>query len=251
MPFQPIITVSELPRNSEYVIIEDATQPYNITTNPTGWGTPGGPASIAAITVQLIQIQYYGELPVLIPVTSLSGDLSTGLKATYTMRDGVHIIHGLYGASAGNTYTVSVDKLTLTFPFTGSTFDNYFGNVGYLANSIDPETLYRIKSLDSTTGEVELYTPWELGLGISLIRFWDGVKQLLVTNCGDSNIAKDIGTMSVTALGCDKTVVQDLMERVILKMTAQIEFGCENYAKAHYAAALVCKRKFYTSCTTC
>lgn len=251
MPFQPIITVSEIPKNSEYVIIQDATLPYNITTNPTGFGTPGGPASIAAITTQLMQIQYFGELPALISVASLSGDLSTGLKAVYKLRDGVHIIHGLYGVSAGNTYTVSVDKLSLTFPLTGSAFDNAFINIGYISDSLAPETLYRIKELDNTTGKVTLFTEWNLGTGVTITKYWDAAKYVLVVNCGNANVVKDIANMPMCDTDCDPKAVKDIMGRVILKMSAQIEFSCGRYSKAHYAAALACKKTFYTPCISC
>lgn len=251
MPFQPIITVTEIPRNSEYIVIRDATQPYNITTNPTGWGTPGGPTAIGDITSELVQLQYLGELPALVPVVSLSGDLATNLKAVYTLQDGVYLVHGLYGMSAGSSYTVATDKLSLTFPITGATFDNFFGNVGYLANSIDPTNLFRIKSTDNTTGKIELYTTWNLGTGITVLRYWDAVKRILVTNCGNGAIIKDIANMAVAVTGCDPKAVIDLSERIQLQMSAQINFGCGKYVQAHQAASLLCKRKLYTPCTTC
>jgi hypothetical protein len=251
MAFQPKLDIVEVPRNSEWLLIKDATLPYNATTNPTGWGIPGGPTSIADIQSVLVQLQYFGEVPVLVPLSALEGDIITGLKATYTLKDGVYLVHVLYGIGLSTGYTINPTTSTkFIVPLTGTAFDNEWKGVGYVADSANPQVLYKIKAIDNTTGTIELYTAWNT-IG-TMLKYYDGLTRILVLNCGESNLTKDISNMAISSTGCDHTATVDMMERIMLKLAAQISFSCGNYAKAHNAAILLCDRKsVFQPCTTC
>lgn len=247
MAFIPKINIVEVPRSSNWVLLKDATPPYNATINPGGWGVPGGPTKIEDITSVQIQMQYFGETPIIVQTLAISGGLLNGLKFNYTLKDGVYLIHVLYGMPIATAFTAN--NTTITVPLTGTAFDNEWKGVGYIADSSNPSNLFKIKAIDNTTGTIELYSTWT---GNDMLKFYDGVTRILVLNCGDGNLIKDISNMAISSTGCDYTATKDLMERVMLKLAAQVAFSCGNYAKAHNTAILLCdKSSVFTPCTTC
>ena len=76
MAFIPKINIVEVPRSSNWVLLKDATPPYNATINPGGWGVPGGPTKIEDITSVQIQMQYFGETPIIVQTLAISEGIS-------------------------------------------------------------------------------------------------------------------------------------------------------------------------------
>ena len=249
MSFQPVIDIVSVPRDSKWLIIKDATQPYNSTTNPTGWGAPGGPSSLSDLTSVLVQMQYFGQSPEVLPLTTLTGNLTSGLKATYTMSDGVYLVHALYGVPITTDYTILGNVITV--PVTGNTFDLQWGNISYISDQNDPNVVYMIRSVDRDAGTIELYRDAVLPFS-GIIKYYDAFTRILVLNCGEGTLVKDIASMAISQTGCNKSAVETLTERLLRKMAAQIAFNCGNYSRAHNAAVLNCNTSpYFKPCTSC
>lgn len=253
MAFEPKISVIELPRNSKYVTIKDATGDYDGTSNLTGWGCPGGPADIDALENVAIQLQYFGELPIAKTGDSLEGTLEDGLQITHSLLDGIYLIRTFYGITLADVNpAISEDELTLTVTERDDAFALIWDNVKAVASPGAKNTLFRIKSMDKTTGEIELYEAYTDGDSTDIVAYFEVVKRVLILNCGEGNIVKDISNMSISQTGCDNSIVQNLMNRIMLKMTAQTAFTCGNYTKAHEAAVLLCSMTSpFKTCSTC
>jgi len=252
MPFQPKISITELPKSSAYFIVKDATLPYNVDTNPGGYGAPGGPANYGEVQHFIPQYQYLGEAPQ--EVTSTEGDMATGLKCTAQLIDGVYNIYVHYGLGTLLEWELvpDSDDLILSTGIVDDAFDIAFGNVTYISDPSDPLKIYKIKSKNSALGQLELYVPWEPVVQALLIKFYTATIKVLVLNSGEDKLVKEIGNMSLTDCGCDTCAANELMDKVMLKLVAQIEFGCKNYVKAHNAAILLNgKSKNCKPCATC
>ena len=254
MGFKPKISISAFPRNSQSITLKDATEAYDADTNPTGWGGPTGPSELADIYSYLFQFQLFGESPAIIPIDDMEGNLTDGVKITYAFSDGVTIMRALYGIQDSQDIDISDDRLTITTAVTGDAFDEIWEGVVGITDPTDPTTLYRFKTVNAETGEIELYVALPEGFDYDgdIILYYEGIKRLLVLNCGEKNIVGDISNMAVVQNGCDHTVTMELFERIMLKMTAQTAFNCGNYTKAHAAATLLCDSKsIFKPCATC
>lgn len=234
MGFVQIIDITAVPRTSDSVTFKDITQPYNATTNPTGFGVPGGPSLLSDITSVLVQMQFLGEEPELVPVNAYSGNLTDGFKFLYTLRDGVSIVHPLYGMEISTGFTAAGPVITV--PLTGSAFDIEWANVLYIADPSAPDKLFLIKSLNNATGEVTLYSDWE---GNTMFKYYDGPKRILVMNSGSGSLVKEIAGMRISETTCDYVIINSLIDRVLLQLAAQASFSCGSYSKAHNAAILL------------
>lgn len=234
MGFVQVIDIVSVPRTSDSVTFKDITQPYNVTTNPTGFGVPGGPASINDITSVLVQMQFLGEEPDLVPADACSGNLIDGFKFNYTLRDGVSIVHPLYGMVISTGFTAN--GAVITVPLTGAPFDIEWSNVSYVADPAFPDKLFMVKSLNNATGEITLYSDWE---GTTLFKYYDGSKRILVLNAGSGALIKDIANMRIVETCTDPITVQGLINRVLLQISAQASFNCGSFSKAHNAAILL------------
>lgn len=236
--FIPVIKILEVARDSKWLTLKDNTLAYDAVTNPTGWGVPGGPASLSDIISVQVMYQYFGNTPVLLALSALSGDLSTELKTTYTFKDGVYLTHVLYGMLSGVTFTQTGSTITTTD--TGNTFKNKWDGVGYIADSSNPQTLYRIKSVDSTTGIIELYSDITIPItSDGLMKIYDGLTRILVLNCGEKKVIQDISRVAIET-GCDSDSTKNLIDRLILKLQAKTAFNCGDFSRAHNAAVLYC-----------
>lgn len=253
MSFQQIIIVTEVPRDSSYLVIKDNTQAYDSVTNPTGWGCPGGPSSLGDVINIIVQMQYFGEQPITVLQSAMTGNIDTALKITYTLKDGVYLIHTLYGVTSSDSFSV-IGKI-ITVSSTGSGFDDEWGGVSYISDSNDLNKIYKIKSVDRTLGKIELYDTWtgsqDDGYG-QLIKYYENITRILVLNCGEKNLVSDIAAMSTSQENCDCKKTCDLMDKVLLKLAAQTAFSCGDYVKAHNAAILLCdKQQTFQPCSTC
>jgi hypothetical protein len=236
--FLPVIKILEVSRDSKWLTLKDNTQPYDSVANPTGFGVPGGPANLAAITSVQMQMQYFGTEPSLLPLSTLSGDLSSSLLANYGLKDGVYIVHVLYGMVSGVTFTLAGNVITTTD--TGDTFTNKWSGVGYVCDQSNPQVLYRIQSTNATAGTIILYTaPLVPIASDGLMKIYDGITRILILNCGEKKVITDISRVALET-GCDAAATQNLIDRLILKMQAQVAFNCGDYSRAHNAGVLYC-----------
>lgn len=249
MSFKPVVQVTSVPRDSSYFLLKDATEDYEVTLNPGGWGAPGGPADNTVITFSKIITQWLGANAVQVPSTSLTGDLfgSTGQKVTGALNEGVTVIQALYGMPAAFTFTAASDVLTTNL--TGSNFDLMFGGVSYLIDSATAEVLYKIKSTDSTAGTITLYSAWAGGT-VNILKAYAATIRILVTNVGEGNFIKEVHNLSVAQDKCNPST--ELMSRLLLSLAAKGSFSCGNYLKAHNAALLLSnKPSNFKPCTNC
>lgn len=252
MPFQPKITLLEVPKNSSYFTVKDATLAYNVDTNPGGYGAPGGPASYAEVEHFIPQYQYLGED--VKSVTSTEGDMLVGLKSVAQLVDGVYNLYVHYGLGTLVEWAVVPDteKMFLDTGLTGDAFDIAFGNVSFISDPSEPEVLYKVKAKDNVTGYLELFVPWEPLVPALLIKFYTAITKILVLNSGEQKLVKEIAAIALTDCGCDTCAANALMDKVLLKLSAQINFNCGNYVKAHNIAILLNnKSKNCSPCTTC
>jgi len=252
MSFQPKITIVEVPKDSSYFIVKDATEPYDVNTNPGGYGAPGGPANYADVDYFVPQYQYLGEA--VKEVASTEGTMDTGLKATAQLKDGVFNIYVQYGVNTLLVWSIvpNSDNLKLDVGIVDAAFDEAFGNVTYVSDPSDPTKLFKIKSKNSTLGQLELFTAWEAVDPMTLIKWYTASTKILVLNTAESLLVKEIGAMAHTDCGCDDCTANPLMDKVLLKLAAQIKFSCGNYIQAHNIAILLNgKNKNCKPCATC
>jgi len=252
MPFQPKITITEVPKDSSYFIVKDATQPYDVDDNPGGYGAPGGPANYAAVQYFIPQYQYLGESPQ--EVASTEGAMDTGLKCTAQLQDGVYNIYVHYGMDTLIEWAIvpMSDNLKLDVGIVGPAFDEAFGGVTYVADLADPLKIFQIKSKNNVLGQLELYKAWEAVDPGPLVKYYTAQTKILVLNSGEAQLVKDIANMAITSCGCDNCSANELIDKVLLKLAAQVEFSCKNFVKAHNAALLLNNKKQNCKpCATC
>jgi len=251
MSFQPVITLTALPRTSDSFTVIDATP----TGGSTGYGSTNAPANLAAITSIYGQTQPYAEDAV--PATAYSGNLTAGFQSTVPIRDGVNLLGVLFGeeitfpavspvAAIGIT-AISSDRLTLTM---GQDYRALLGNV--YALSIDGLAFPQvIKSISVTT--IVLYTalPGTVTTATTIYRYYLATSTQLVLNQADVKIGNEIASLPLRANKCDS--VQDTLDDLLLKFSSQAAYANQNYAKAHEAARLITADVTLPSstCSTC
>ena len=237
MSFKPILSLKSFPKDSSWFCIGDATQAYNSTTNPSGWGCPGGPENSTDITDVRIQYQPFSVLAAYIPTASLEGSLfsNAGLLVKATVAEGVSLIYASYGmVSSGN---ISSDgSVTISTGLTGDEFIIEYGGVNYVAASDNPNTLLAVKSIDSVTGTITLYSPY-VSETTTLTKYYTGVMRILNINTGKGNLLKDIAKMAITYSGCESNT--ELMDKLLLQIAVETAFNCGDYSKAHKGALVL------------
>lgn len=266
MPFVPLITVIELPKSSSYIRLEDGTATYAApSTNPTGFGSLGAPVNYAGYIDTRMFVQYLGEAKAEIAQALVVSERDKVVKVNYFLRDGVHTLTRLTGvlcpttdAAARYVWAVVPDssglKLSCTLSGTaGLTYADALGNVTHIRNHGIPDApLLTVKSLNLTTGIIELTTAYTGAAPVLLAKYYTSCLQVLVLNQGEGSLIHDISTMALTNTQCDHSTSAGLIERVILKMAAQTAFNCGNNVKAHSAALMLSKSNSSTKpCSTC
>jgi hypothetical protein len=245
--FKPSLNITKISKLSDYFEIIDNTSNY--PGNPTGWGVPNGPTNSGDITDVLIFTQFLGTEPQLQVIPSGSS-IFTGVKITQSLEDGVYAIIPLYGLPLGLTAVSGTGNTYITTNITGAVFTSLLDGITHLASANEPSKLYKIKSLNSSTGTIELYETYT-GTDTITRYYGTGVTMMLVSNCGEKALVTKIANFSLLNDGCSSEEAKDIMRQLILRQSSVIAFNCKDYAKAHKAASLLCSNNNSTPCLHC
>ena len=247
MAFIPKLEIVSISRLSNSLYIKDATPTYS-PSNPYGFGVPGGPltsADIISKNIIISNIPYYQTTAIL--GTNYIGDIFSVITYLYvvlTMIEGVNNIYALYPQRINYAYTLSSDKLTLTFlgfP-NASTFSMFFDGVYAIGNLNVFGNNYTIKTINSTNFSVTLNTAWVESGSADLAKFYIGNVYALVLNIGKKNLCNDIGNMAISNQMCNIDAINNLTTYSLLLKAAGVFFENQEYSKAHNAARLVSTR---------
>lgn len=242
MSFQPVVTLTKVPRDSKSFVLTDATP----TGGTSGWGSPNAPASPAAITSLYGSVQGYGEEPV--NATGSSGSVATTMTFVVSVIDGVNNFYAYYGLQDTLTnYLVSADGLTITS--TDPNLSVILDNVK--AISLDGNTAPSL-ILSISNGVITLASPLTANAtGTTIFKYWQAVVRGLVVNNGDAIVANAISLMPIEVDSCENGM--KILTHILLRLSAEIAFGCGNISKAHEAARLLSGTapKVDTNCKTC
>lgn len=242
MSFQPVVTLTKVPRDNSSFTLTDATP----TDNISGWGSPNAPTGPASITSLFSQIQPYGGTPT--NNTGVTGGVSSAMVFSSTIQDGVNNYIVFYGLIANLVqYSVSADGLTIT------STDPNFPNVisGVKAISIDGLS-FPILVLSIQGNSITLATAiTPLLIGVTFYIYWITSVQALTINNGESLIVNGISLIPIEANPNDNAL--SILDNILLKLSAEIAFNCGNISKAHEAAQLLSGNKplVTNTCTTC
>lgn len=242
MSFQPVVTLTNVPRDNSSFTLTDATP----TDNISGWGSPNAPSGPSSITSLFGQVQGYGETPV--NANGSSGSVATTMVFSSNIIDGVNTYIVYYGLLATLTnYTISADGLTLTS--TDPNLLNLFDGVS--AISIDG-IAFPAMIASKAAGTITMITPLPSGVtGVNLYKYYIANVQALTVNNGEAIAINGISTMPVEA-DVNPNVLA-ITDNILLKLAAEIAFNCGNISKAHEAARLLSGTKPFVpnNCPTC
>lgn len=243
MSFQPLVTLTRVPRDSKSFVLTDATP----TDNVSGWGSPNAPADPSSITSLFGAVQGYGEEPV--NTTGHSGTVATAMTFVGSVIDGVNNFIAYYGVIDILTdYIISSDGLTLTSadPNLATILDNV------KAISLDgngtPSPIISIAGGVVTLAQV---LPAN-ATGTTIFKYWQATVRGLVVNNGDAIVVNGISVMPIEANPCENG--QAILTNILLRISAEVAFGCGNISKAHEAARLLSglvPQQTKTPCITC
>ncbi len=243
MSFQPVVTLTNVPRDNSAFTLTDATP----TGGTSGYGSTNAPADATTVTSLFGQVQPYGGSPS--NAGTITGSVSTTMTFSGKIADGVNNYIAYYGLSQlfSSGYTVSSDgmSITLTDPNTANLLD------GVKAISLDGIAFpAMIASL--VNGVITLITPVTAGAtGASFFKYYIGVIQALTLNNGESICVNGISLLPLEVDAC--TNADMIFNNITLKLSAEIAFNCGNISKAHEAAILLSGGKPVTTsnCPTC
>lgn len=242
MSFQPVVTLTEVPRDNTSFTLKDATP----TDNISGWGSPNAPAGPESITSIFGQLQAYGEVP--IDIVGVSGTLLTTLTFPIDIQDGVNTYYAYYGLPISLTdYTVSSDGKSITS--NDANLITRLAGVSAIA-LLDGTFPTQILSVSGNTITLaDVLTPNQTGQIIYI--YYRASVQALTINNGESLIVNGISLLPLEANDCQNS--QSILDSILLKIGAEIAFGCGNLSKAHEAAKLLSGNKpsVTNNCATC
>lgn len=244
MSFQPIISISSVPRNSASFVFTDITG--NSPTNPTGFGATNAPASRSDITSLWADTQPYGGEP--IQASAVTGLLTGDITATVTIADGVQWLAAYYGQLKSLSFTVSTDRKTLTTS-DGALIAKMDSVVGVgISNTDFPIT---VSSVTSTTIVLEAALPGTASSYTQIYTYWKARIRVLVLNCADSVIGNAISKLP--RYHNDERKLLEIFNKIALKLGAQYAFNCGNYSEANESAKMICGSANLpiSNCTTC
>lgn len=239
--FNPSIKILKAARDSSWIEVVDTT-----ATEEDGWGGAGNPASADDITLVGSVIKPYGGVETSINSINVAGNIETGVVITNNFPDGEYNIALLYGVQLSE-YAIDGTDLVV-----GSS--ESIEGVNYITSLSDPNTLYEVQNINTETNTITLYTVPSFSASDTIVKFYRAEVEWLNVNTGDANLISDISTMALSEYGCDKKQSTDLMDRVMLKLSAEISFNCGNFGKADTAAKLLAKqynKNTVTGCLTC
>lgn len=244
MPFQPVVTLTAVPRDNSSYTLTDATP----TGGTNGWASGGNaPANAAAITSLFGAIQPYGGSP--IPTSAITGSVTSTMQFGIKVQDGVNNFYAYYGLLLipSVAYTVSADGLSITCADPNLAAEL----LGVTAISLDGVTYPSI--IASISGNIiTLLTPVTAGsTGANFFIYWQTYVQALTINNGEALIVNGISLIPVDANHCENAGY--ILDNILLKIGAEIAFNCGNISKAHEAALLLSGNKplVNNTCATC
>lgn len=243
MSFQPIITITSVPRDSASFIFTDTTG--TSPTNPTGYGATNAPANQAAITSLYAEVQLLGGEP--IHATTVTGTPATSMTAVVTVADGVEWLRAYFGQSVNIIFTVSSDRKTLTVTTSGPSSGLLTGISAIAISANDYPT--RVVSSASPTIVLETPLPGVASSYTSAIRYWIAEVRTLVLNCAESVIGNAIAKLPITRKDCGSgSKSQAILDKILLKLGAEYAFNCGNYSEANEAAQMICGSTSLSNC---
>lgn len=229
MAFQPLITLTEVPRDNSSFTATDATP----TDNISGWGSANAPAGPSAITSLFAQIQPYGDIPH--NATSANGSVSTTMSFAAQIADGVNdylVFYGLSQTLSGG-YTISANGLTITV--TDSNILNYLS--GVKAISLDGSS-FPSMILSIQLGSITLASPVTANaVGSAFYKYYIADVQALTTNNGEAICVNGISLLPIEADSPSNAM--QIFNNLMLKLSAEIAYNCGNISKAHEAAQIL------------
>lgn len=243
MSFQPLITLSSVPRDNSSFTVVDATP----TDDISGWGSPNAPSGPSAITSLFAQIQPYGGTP--LNATAVTGSVSTTMTFSAMIADGVNdylVYYGLAQELSGG-FTVSADGLTISI--SDANLLNYMANVK--AISLDGSTFPSLIA-SVQAGAITLISPVLVGAtGASIYKYYVADVQALTLNNGEGICVNGISLLPLEA--DSSTNAMNIFNNLMLKLAAEIAYNCGNISKAHEAALILSGAKplTTTNCPTC
>jgi hypothetical protein len=250
--FTPKISIS-VPVTSDGFYIADITG--TSPADATGYGQGTGLPASNAIWNKKVTAQYLGQAPVeltFLPYTT-NEDVAATIPASIT--DGIYLVTQYFCQEiTGLSYTLDAGKVTMTKSDSDQWADplGIFAGVYGLIYSPGSEAfaladISPIASLSNTSITLSKTLTGASGSS-NLWRVYKVSKYVLVIIEGERRLVSDIGDMALNSLhcggGCNTARNAELMNRLLLKYSAQINMACGNYTKAHNAAVL-----FNQACT--
>jgi hypothetical protein len=257
--FTPKISIGSIPLDASSMLITDITG--NSPTDTTGYLQAAYLPQTSAEWYKQVYAQYLGEAPDKLVFSPTSDNQAPSATLSYQLTDGVYLITQYFTKQLDTLgYTVSPDGLTLTKNNADQwldplgIFEGVYGVIVSVDEDFDVADMSVISSLTNTT----IVLQSELINGTDDGPLWivyKVQKYILVMNTGEGSLMSDIGDMALDTLtcgGCDSSKTLSLFDRILLKSSAQINFNCGNYAKAHNAAILFSESSTPTSnCSGC
>lgn len=246
MSFQPIINITNIPRDASGFVFTDITG--NSPANPTGFGVANGPANRAAITSIWGEAQLYGAEP--LHGGAVAGTLATTITVPVSILDGVQWLRAYYGEFISLSDPMVIDSTRLIVQCSDPDLVDKMEGVVALAPTAN-DFPARIKTI--VGAYITLETPLA-GTDVTyndMFRFWSAQVRSLVLNCAESLIGNQIASLPNYRNDCEKG--NKILDKILLKLNAQYAFNCGNFSEANASAQMICgaTNSSTTNCTTC
>lgn len=256
--FTPKISITGIPLDASSFILTDITG--NSPTDATGYGQAGYLPQNNTEWFKQVRLQYLGANPSDLSFSPTTDNALPVATLGATLPDGIHLITVYFTKElTGLGYTLDATKKILTKTNADQWADplGLFAGMSALIVSADENFSVDDASVISTVSNTVLNLQSTLTGGITDGNLWaiyKVQKYILVLNQGEQRLVNAIGDLALTNLacnGCNKDLTDPLMDTLMLKFSAQINFNCGNYAKAHNAALLLSNSDSTVNCTTC
>lgn len=244
MSFTPVIKA--LKASASTIVVQDIT-PTNGNGVTNGYGSAGGPTSRSSIQSLGLLFTPYGKATTFLKKVNSEINLDEiKLDSTYT--DGVYGATVLYGMHYTDEFTASGNTIIFN-EFNPVTFAAEMAGVTYFTAE-DSTKVFKVLSKDVTTGIITFYDNVEELNGFFVHKMYEAKVNALVLSCGLTNLNQMIKDMALSIAPCEKST--DIMQYVLLKLSAQVAFNCGDYAKSDYAAKLLCGApNVFVPCPNC
>lgn len=258
--FTPKISITGMPKDSSSITIEDITG--NSPGDTTGYlQAPYLPQTNTEWYKQ-VRAQAIGTTPANLTFFPATDNQEPKATLQYQFQDGVYFVMVFFTKQiTGLGYSLSVDLKTLTKTNLDQWADPlglFEGVFGLIKSTTEVFNIEDISSISSVTNTEIVLTDALTGAVANddLWIVYKASKYILITNDGEGKLIKDIGDMALSDIscgsGCDHEKSSLLFDRMLLKFSAQTNFACGNYVKAHNAAILLSNSKSLTeTCTNC